>query len=84
MAESDRAIGQAILEGIRQLKRGEHGRIRDENGERASFVLRDGSVDGYGLQTKFCDETWSSLREAAYEARGSCRTHPAFTTRRPR
>ena len=52
-----------IEEGIRSTLRG-------EGGARASFALRDASVDGAGLQSEFRDESWSVLRDAAYEGRG--------------
>ena len=52
-----------IEEGIRLT-------LRHETGVRASFVLRDASVDGLGLQAEFRDEAWSKLRDAAYEGRG--------------
>ena len=52
-----------IEEGIRSTLRG-------ETGERASFVLRDASVDGSGLRAEFRNEAWSRLRDAAYEGRG--------------
>lgn len=52
-----------IEEGIRSTLRG-------EGGARGSFVLRDASVDGAGLQPEFRDEAWSSVRDAAYEGRG--------------
>ena len=52
-----------IEEGIRSTLRG-------ETGARASFVLRDASVDGSGLRAEFRDEAWSRLRDAAYEGRG--------------
>lgn len=50
-----------IEEGIRSA-------FRREAGVRASFVLRDASVDGSGLQPEFRDEAWSRLRKAAYVA----------------
>lgn len=34
------------------------------------FRLRDGSVDGNGLQPAFRNATWEQLRSAAYEGRG--------------
>ena len=52
-----------IEEGIRSTLRG-------EGGARASFVLRDASVDGSDLQAEFRDEAWSGVRDAAYEGRG--------------
>ncbi len=52
-----------IEEGIRSTLRG-------ETGTRASFVLRDASVDGSGLRAEFRDEAWSRLRDAAYQGRG--------------
>lgn len=52
-----------IEEGIRSTLRG-------EGGARASFILRDASVDGAGLQAAFRDEAWSTVRDAAYEGRG--------------
>ena len=50
-----------IEEGIRST-------LRRETAVRASFVLRDASVDGSGLQPEFRDEAWSRLRDAAYVA----------------
>ena len=52
-----------IEEGIRAMLRG-------EGGAQATFVLRDASVNGSGLQAEFQDEAWSTLRNAAYEGRG--------------
>ena len=57
------ALRAVIEEGVRST-------LRDENGERAFIVLRDATVDGSGLQAEFRDETWSRLRDAAYEERG--------------
>lgn len=34
------------------------------------FRLRDGSVDGNGLQPAFQSARWEQLRRAAYEGRG--------------
>lgn len=56
-------IRVVIEEGIRAMLRG-------ESGARSSFVLRDASADGSGLQAAFRDEAWSTLRDAAYEGRG--------------
>ncbi len=55
---------QAVIEeGIRWT-------LRSDGGARASFVFRDASVEGAGLQAEFRDEAWSTLRDAAYEGRG--------------
>lgn len=38
---------------------------------RASFRLRDGSVDGHGMRPEFAGGDWAHVRDAAYEGRGS-------------
>ena len=50
-----------VEEGIRST-------LHRETGARASFVLRDASMGGSGLQPEFRDEAWSRLRNAAYGA----------------
>ncbi|MCY3845499.1 MAG: DUF2191 domain-containing protein [Acidobacteria bacterium] len=51
---------RAVIEhGIRSTLRAEGGAVKP-------FTLRDASVDGTGLQAEFRDESWSTMREAAY------------------
>ncbi len=45
-------------------------RLRLAEPDRPAFELRDASVGGEGLQPEFRDQSWSQLREAAYEDRG--------------
>ena len=49
------------------------GARRDIDGDRAeaSFVLRDASVGGTGLQSEFANATWEQLRNAGYENHGA-------------
>lgn len=55
---------RAVIEqGLRQT-------IREQKRSR-KFVLPDKSVSGKGLQAEFRNKSWSDIRDAAYEGRGS-------------
>ncbi|MCH8072798.1 MAG: DUF2191 domain-containing protein [Proteobacteria bacterium] len=52
-------IEQGIRNTVREQQRG------------TKYVLPDMSVDGKGLQPEFKNRSWSDIRDAAYEGRGS-------------
>lgn len=52
-----------IEEGIRMAIR------EDQN--KPDFELQDASVNGNGLQKEFQNKSWTDIREAAYEGRGT-------------
>ena len=55
---------RAVIEqGIRSV-------LQAEGRAQASFVLRDASVGGSGLQAEFRDDAWPTVRDAAYKGRG--------------
>ena len=56
MADSTRDVGREILEGIRQLKRGEHGRILNEAAGRCGARVGTSAV---------ADDTVSTDRDVA-------------------
>lgn len=52
-------IEQGIRNSVKEQQRG------------MKYVLPDMSVDGKGLQPEFKNRSWSDIRDAAYEGRGS-------------
>ena len=61
-AEEGTSLRELVEVGLR--------RLLEERREGAAFELRDGSVDGQGLQPEFRGAGWERLRDAAYEGRG--------------
>lgn len=45
--------------------------VLQERRKRAAFRLRDASQGGKGLRPELRDASWESVRDAAYEGRGS-------------
>ena len=54
-----RTLRAVIENGIRST-------LRAEKGTQVPFRLRDASLGGSGLQPEFRDETWVTMRQAAY------------------
>lgn len=48
------------------IENGIQSTLRAEKGTQVPFRLRDASVGGSGLQPEFQDETWATMRRAAY------------------
>ena len=48
------------------IENGIRSTLRAEKRTQVPFRLRDASVGGSGLQPEFRDETWSTMRRAAY------------------
>jgi len=62
-AKRGTTLRAVIEQGLRQT-------IREQKQTR-KFVLPDKSVGGKGLQPEFRNKSWSDIRDAAYEGRGS-------------
>ena len=44
--------------------------LRESEGRKSVFKLKDSRVQGKGLQSEFETASWSDIRDAAYEGRG--------------
>lgn len=62
-AQEKTTVRTLVEEGLR--------RVVEERKKRKPFKLRDLSVRGRGLQPEFADGSWSKIRDAIYEGRGS-------------
>ena len=63
IAQEGVTFRSVVERGLREVLRG--------SGQQASFVLRDESVGGLGLQHGFRHASWERIRDAAYEGRGA-------------
>ena len=62
-AQEGVTFGSVVERGLREVLRADR--------EPKPFALRDASVGGRGLLEAFRDAGWESIRDAAYEGRGS-------------
>ncbi|HVF64671.1 MAG TPA: DUF2191 domain-containing protein [Casimicrobiaceae bacterium] len=61
-ARHDTTLRELIIESLR--------RVLDERKRPTGFKLRDGSVDGEGVQTDLAGASWEAIRELVYDKRG--------------